>query len=459
MKKLLSKSLLKKPKDIIAKGLLWVKNCIQVSALPLVTVIIVFPASPIWAKNCPSVPKETKEVTVKDDDATLRIEPKKSSQKGSPIGKGDKLGVINNKPTQDSEGNDYCWYKVKFLTGSDAKQYWIADIGLIEFSSWPITPSPTTTPSVSPTPGGTSPNPREKELSVPWIVWVLAPIGIIVVSLFTYDRIKRKGYFNNFSSNSVKTDNLSSSNPDTTTTNVNQNTPSSEQSLHLIALMAQEYLPKIVKLAEENVNQDSVKEVHKIKSTVTKQDSELKAEISELKAEISELKAEISELKAENSELKAEISKLKAEISTTTPESENKVDKKEWEKLVDKFNERKKDHFTNLNPKPQFLKLNDQSIHGKPSTVGSTIVQLVSSTESEASYLKIEVDQENWLFPNILSTQVDKIISILKPSIFTIDVSLKNPQLKKPAKLLKKTAKLQDAGGEIWEIAERGEFT
>jgi hypothetical protein len=31
--------------------------------------------------------------------------------------------------------------------------------------------------------------------------------------------------------------------------------------------------------------------------------------------------------------------------------------------------------------------------------------------------------------------------------------------LKKPAKLLKKTAKLQDAGGEIWEIAERGEFT
>jgi hypothetical protein len=106
MKKLLSKSLLKKPKDIIAKGLLWVKNCIQVSALPLVTVIIVFPASPIWAKNCPSVPKETKEVTVKDDDATLRIEPKKSSQKGSPIGKGDKLGVINNKPTQDSEGND-----------------------------------------------------------------------------------------------------------------------------------------------------------------------------------------------------------------------------------------------------------------------------------------------------------------------------------------------------------------
>ena len=86
-------------------------------------------------------------------------------------------------------------------------------------------------------------------------------------------------------------------------------------------------------------------------------------------------------------------------------------------------------------------------------------MQLVSSTESEASYLKIEVDQENWLFPNILSTQVDKIISILKPSIFTIDVSLKNPQLKKPAKLLKKTAKLQDAGGEIWEIAERGEFT
>ena len=217
------------------------------SALIITTTTLV-PTLASLATDCPSIPETLRVVTVKDNDATLRTEPKKSSQKGSPIVKGNKLGVIDNKPTQDSEGNDYCWYKVKFLNGSDAQQYWIASIGL---EAWPITPSsPTPTPSVSPTPGGTLPNPREKELSVPWIVWVLAPIGIIVVSLFTYDRIKRKGYFNNFSSNSVKTDNLSSSNPDTTTTNVNQNTPSSEQSLHLIASMAQEYLPKIVKLAE-----------------------------------------------------------------------------------------------------------------------------------------------------------------------------------------------------------------
>ena len=93
---------------------------------------------PSLAKDCPSVPKETKEVTVKDNDATLRTEPKKSSEKGSPIGKGDKLGVIDNKPTQDSEGNNYCWYKIKFLKGSNRKQYWIANIGLVEFSSWSV---------------------------------------------------------------------------------------------------------------------------------------------------------------------------------------------------------------------------------------------------------------------------------------------------------------------------------
>jgi cell division protein FtsB len=440
------------------------------SALIITTTTLV-PTLASLATDCPSIPETLRVVTVKDNDATLRTEPKKSSQKGSPIVKGNKLGVIDNKPTQDSEGNDYCWYKVKFLNGSDAQQYWIASIGL---EAWPITPSsPTPTPSVSPTPGGTLPNPREKELSVPWIVWVLAPIGIIVVSLFTYDRIKRKGYFNNFSSNSVKTDNLSSSNPDTTTTNVNQNTPSSEQSLHLIASMAQEYLPKIVKLAEENVNQDSVKEVHKIKSIVTKQDrenselkaenselkaenselkaenSELKAEISELKAEISKLKAENSELKAENSELKAEISELKAEISTKTPESENKVDKKEWEKLVDEFNKRNKDYFTSFNP--QFLKLDLESLNAKPNWGGSPIVKLIRSSDSNESYLKIQINNENWLFPNILLTQVDKIISSLKTSIFTRDSNSNNPQLKKPAKL-------KEVSLGIWEIAERGEF-
>jgi cell division protein FtsB len=461
------------------------------SALIITTTTLV-PTLASLATDCPSIPETLRVVTVKDNDATLRTEPKKSSQKGSPIVKGNKLGVIDNKPTQDSEGNDYCWYKVKFLNGSDAQQYWIASIGL---EAWPITPSsPTPTPSVSPTPGGTLPNPREKELSVPWIVWVLAPIGIIVVSLFTYDRIKRKGYFNNFSSNSVKTDNLSSSNPDTTTTNVNQNTPSSEQSLHLIASMAQEYLPKIVKLAEENVNQDSVKEVHKIKSIVTKQDrenselkaenselkaenselkaenselkaeiselkaenselkaenSELKAENSELKAENSELKAENSELKAENSELKAEISELKAEISTKTPESENKVDKKEWEKLVDEFNKRNKDYFTSFNP--QFLKLDLESLNAKPNWGGSPIVKLIRSSDSNESYLKIQINNENWLFPNILLTQVDKIISSLKTSIFTRDSNSNNPQLKKPAKL-------KEVSLGIWEIAERGEF-
>ncbi len=118
-------------------------------------------------------------------------------------------------------------------------------------------------------------------------------------------------------------------------------------------------------------------------------------------------------------------------------------------KLVDKFNERDQAYFKGLDC--QFLKLSDESIGDKPNQGGSPIAQLVSSTESEASYLKIKADGENWLFPNILSTQVDRLINILKPSIFTIDANVKNRQLKKPAKL-------KEVSPELWEIAEIGEF-
>ena len=227
---------------------------------PIVITTIFVLTLPSWANNCPSIPKETKEITVKNHDATLRTESKKTSEKGSSIFKGDKLGVIDNKPTQDSEGKDYCWYKVKFLKGSDAKQYWIASIGLVEFSSWSISPSPTTTPSDSPTPGGISTPSSENKFSMLWVAWGLASIGIVVSLLAYYEKIKRSGRLNNPSSqvsvNFTKTDNLSSSNPDTTIINTDGDIASLGKSVHLIESITQEYLPQIVELIEENTEQD-----------------------------------------------------------------------------------------------------------------------------------------------------------------------------------------------------------
>jgi hypothetical protein len=78
-------------------------------------------------------------------------------------------------------------------------------------------------------------------------------------------------------------------------------------------------------------------------------------------------------------------------------------------------------------------------------------VQLVFAQENEASYLKIEANQVNWLFPNIFSARVEKIINNLKTSIFTVDYSLNNPQLIKPAKL-------KEVSSGIWEIDEPGIF-
>jgi hypothetical protein len=426
---------------------------------PIVITTIFVLTLPSWAKDCPTIPKKIKEVTVKDDSATLRTESKTTSKKGSRTLRGNKLKVVDINATEDSEGNDYCWYKVSPINNNlDNKEYWIAGIGLKEFSSWSISPPPTH--------GGISTPSSEKGFSISWIVWVLAPIGIIgivVVGLFAYDRIRRSGYFNNLSRNYAKTDNLSSSNPYTTIIKTDEDIPSLEESVRLIESITQEYLPQIVELAKENVKQDLVKEVRKIKSTVTKQDRQ----ISEFKAEISkQLKAEKgSSVEATNKEnidnrtekkealTEKSFENKDSQISKIGLESKNQDDKKEWEKLVDKFNERNKEHFARLNP--QFLKLTDKSIHGRPNLIGTPVVQLVHSTESEASYLKIEADQENWLFPNIISSQVNKIMHILSPSIFTLDYSLNNPQLIK----LIKPAKLKEVSSGLWEIEELGIFT
>jgi hypothetical protein len=86
------------------------------------------------AVDCPIVKKDTQEVIVKEDSAQLRTEPRKDSQKGPRIKKGDKLQLMNHQPTNV---NNYCWYEVKPLEDNSKTNYWIADVGLSKFALEP----------------------------------------------------------------------------------------------------------------------------------------------------------------------------------------------------------------------------------------------------------------------------------------------------------------------------------
>jgi hypothetical protein len=417
---------------------------------PIVITTIFLPTLPSWAKDCPTIPEQTTEVTVKDDSATLRTEPNKFSKKGLPIFEGDKLKVIDNNPTKDPEDKNYCWYKVKLLKDSNAKQYWVAGIRLSEFFSWSVNPSytPTPTPINYSAPTGRSNSSVYNKSSTSWLIWLwlLPVIPTVILSVFLFkkiknDQIQRENRLNKL----LEIDRLSKLESTVT-----------EQKSEIIKFM-QEQIKR-----EEHFN-NSINMIIQKTFTVIEQNSDsLKQNSIVIESILDAIKVtkgsscRVSNAgninnRTENKKDLAEKSfeSYDSKVSATTLESENQDDKKEWKKLVDEFNKRNKDHFTSLNL--QFLKLNYQSIHGKPSTTGSIIVQLVSSTESEASYLKIEADQENWLFPNILSMQVDKIISNLKTSIFTRDPNSNNRGLIKPARL-------EEVSSDLWEIAETGEF-
>ena len=237
---------------------------------------------------------------------------------------------------------------------------------------------------------------------------------------------------NHSSGNPSETGNSSSSNLDTTTTKTNEDRLSSEQLRHLSAPITQEDLSKYL---QEYLPKYLQEHLPKYLEVLKKEDVTQDEKIREKDEKIRELEDINREKDEKIRELEDIIKGFQDNI----------------EKLVYEFNERNKDHFAHRDF--QFLKLNPPSVHGQSNLSGSTIVQLVSAKEDEASYLKIKVDQENWLFPNIFSERVDRIISSLKTSIFTNDCNSNNPRLKRPAKL-----KLKDAESGIWEIAEPGEF-
>jgi hypothetical protein len=400
---------------------------------PIVITTIFVLTLPSWAKDCPSVPKETKEVTVKDDSATLRTEPKKTSEKGSPIFAGGKLNIVDINPTEDSEGNDYCWYKVRPVNDKNNKEYWIADIGLKEFSSWQkIAGYKSELSNLSQV--------NKDDSWMSWLIWLwfLPVIPTVILSTALFKKIKNEQVEREklFNESVIGLDNLES-----TISKVKEEQIKIEEHFDNSINTIIENNYEIIKSNIDNLKSSSEVIESILDSVKTKKESSSEISNNENINNKTENKEDLVDKSYENYYC--------SPISATTLGSDTQIDIKGWEKLVDEFNKRNKEHFACLNP--QFLKLTDQSIYDRRSRDGSLLVQLVFAQENEASYLKIEANQVNWLFPNIFSARVEKIINNLKTSIFTVDYSLNNPQLIKPAKL-------KEVSSGIWEIDEPGIF-
>lgn len=122
--------------------------------------------------------------------------------------------------------------------------------------------------------------------------------------------------------------------------------------------------------------------------------------------------------------------------------------------LVKEFNISNIEYFRD----PRFipLALTKQSIQGDFDSTFSRIIQLAISSDSsqESYYLKVEINGENWLIPNIISRYKNQIMSQLDQNseIFIIHPGSDNLKLIKPAKL-------KNPNPETWEIEEPGEFT
>ncbi len=121
--------------------------------------------------------------------------------------------------------------------------------------------------------------------------------------------------------------------------------------------------------------------------------------------------------------------------------------------LIREFNSQNRQPF--YAPYFQPLNLTQKSIQGQVGLNARRIVQLEEPVDSsQSSYLRFEMDKENWLIPNITSPYISQIMRNLSENsdIFIVHSGSGALQLVRPAKL-----KSSILG--IWEIKEPGEFT
>jgi hypothetical protein len=112
------------------------KKLSRLTLIAIASIILPTFSSPSLAKDCPTIPENIKEVTVKSDSASLRKEPMQDSKKGFKIRENDRLKVLDPKPAGDKNNQNYCWYQVGSLKDTSQNKYWIANVGIKEFENF-----------------------------------------------------------------------------------------------------------------------------------------------------------------------------------------------------------------------------------------------------------------------------------------------------------------------------------
>ena len=153
-----------------------------------------------------------------------------------------------------------------------------------------------------------------------------------------------------------------------------------------------------------------------------------------------------------NAQLNEQLKEL-LEVTQNNPQYKSFHLSFELKELVKQFNISNVDYF--LDPRFVPLTLTQQTIHADFDSNVSRIIQLeVPSDNLQASYLKIEIYQENWLILNIISPYIRRIIANLDKNseVFIVHPGSGALQLIRPAKL-------KNIGFDLWEIEEPGIFT
>jgi hypothetical protein len=123
------------------------------------------------------------------------------------------------------------------------------------------------------------------------------------------------------------------------------------------------------------------------------------------------------------------------------------------EQIIENFNNQNNAYFYDSQFVP--LGLTQESIRGSVRAGGYSTIQLTSFNDvHKNSFLKIELEEDNWLIPNVTSPYLRRILRNLEgyPQIFSVAISGINKLT------LIKPAKLKEVSSGLWEIAEKGEF-
>jgi hypothetical protein len=354
------------------------KKLSQYTLIVITSIILPSFSFPSLAKDCPTIPENIKQVTVKSDSASLRKQPTQNSEKGFVILENDRLKVLDPKPAGDKNNQNYCWYQVGSLKDTSRNKYWIAHVGIKEFENFSANISNLSEQN----------NSNSNQAINFSILIIFIGLGALSISGIVF-------------------------------------------SLYCVSLF-KEY-DKQIETLQENL-EDSEKKVKNIQNTVEESKQQI---VNQFNNQV---------------HLNTQFNQLLEAIKNATQYKLLYISF-QLKKIIYEFNNNNKTYFND--PQFELLTLTKESIQGHVGLDARRIIELESCTDnSQASFLKFEMDGENWLFPNITSPYISQIMRNLGEytEFFIIHPGSEILQLIRPAKL-------KNIGSNLWGIEELGEFT